>query len=179
MSRPFILLDRDGVINTYTPNVFVSEIERFFFVPGTLEALKKLRAADYGVVVISNQSGIGRGHLTRAELDAVTAKMIADVAAAGARIDDIFYCVHGPDENCRCRKPRPGMLVDAAAKHGFDLARTWFVGDSITDVQAAHAAGCRSALVRTGQARDANVESWREKPEMIEPDLLHFVDRIL
>jgi D-glycero-D-manno-heptose 1,7-bisphosphate phosphatase len=107
------------------------------------------------VVIVTNQGGIGRGYMTEADLAAIHARMLAALEATGGKVEAVVHCPHAPADACPCRKPKPGMLQRAAAEHGLDLARSVFVGDHLTDVQAARAAGCRPVLVLTGRGRAA------------------------
>ena len=142
--RPAIILDRDGVLNERPSGAgYVTRPEDFRWLPGSLEALRLLHQAGYRVIIATNQAGIGRGLMTEEDLEAVHAKMLRDVQAAGAHIEAIYYCPHGPDEECVCRKPKPGMLLQAQRDHLLDLSMTWFIGDDERDGQAAAAAGCR------------------------------------
>jgi D-glycero-D-manno-heptose 1,7-bisphosphate phosphatase len=118
--------------------------------PGALEAVARLCAAAWPVVVFTNQSGVGRGYLTEADLDAIHDRLRRDVESAGGRIVAIYSCLHAPDAGCDCRKPLPGLLLRAAADHGIDIANSYAVGDTPRDIAAGHAAGCRTVLVLTG-----------------------------
>lgn len=146
--RPAVILDRDGVLNIKAPRAcYVTRPEEFEWVEGSLEAVRLLKQAGWLVLVVSNQAGIARGAMTQADLDAVHAKMLADLAAVGAGVDQIYVCPHGWDEGCDCRKPQPGMLFSAQRDHSLDLTRTPFVGDDERDVMAGQAAGCPTILV--------------------------------
>lgn len=144
-----ILLDRDGVINVDSPDA-IREAAAWEPLPGSLAAIAALKAAGFLVGVCTNQQGVGLGTIPPAALDAIHEKFRRALAAEGAALDDLRFCPHRADEGCRCRKPAPGMLTDAMRALGTDGADTIFVGDSIRDVEAAHAAGCHAALVRTG-----------------------------
>jgi len=144
-----ILVDRDGVINRDSPD-FIRTPGEWHALPGSLEALARAQAAGWRLVVVSNQSGLARGHFGIAELNAIHRKLAAELARHGARIDAFFFCPHGPDEQCACRKPRAGLLEDIAARLGIDLAETPFIGDRASDAEAALAAGARAVLVRSG-----------------------------
>lgn len=176
----FLLLDRDGVINVYRPGVYVSTPDDFEFLPGVLETLVLLTRRGVGIIVVSNQAGVGKGLLSPARLAAITDRMRAEVAAVGGKILDVLYCPHRPEDGCDCRKPRPGLFVEAARRYGFDPAGTWFVGDSRRDVEAAAAAGCRSALVLTGQAAiKGGWQDWPVHPDLVALDLAAAVRVIL
>jgi D-glycero-D-manno-heptose 1,7-bisphosphate phosphatase len=153
--RPAVFLDRDGVINENLEGTYVRDWASFRFLPGAIDAIARLNRSGLPVVVVTNQAGIGRGVMTEAALDAIHARMRTALASGGAFVDAVRYCPHTPDDGCDCRKPRPGMLRRAAAELDLDLARSVFVGDHLTDAQAAAAAGCRPLLVCTG--RGANL----------------------
>jgi D-glycero-D-manno-heptose 1,7-bisphosphate phosphatase len=150
MIRPAVFLDRDGVINYNRPD-HVKSWSEFEFLPGVLAALRRLARLQWPIVVISNQAAIGRGMASRQAVDDINARMVKAVQEAGGRIDDIFYCPHRPDEECACRKPRPGLLLRAAERLQLDLGRSFLVGDAESDVLAARAVNCRPVLVRTGR----------------------------
>jgi len=139
---PAIFLDRDGVINVRRPDDYVLDWSQFDFFPGIREALKELSRLHLPMIVISNQSAVGKGLLKPRTLESITKEMYRRLCADGAPLSAVYYCPHRADENCVCRKPRPGLLLEAAADFNIDLARSVFVGDSETDLQAARAAGC-------------------------------------
>ena len=149
-SRPAVFLDRDGVLN-HNRHDYVKSWTEFEFLPGALEALRRLGCLGWPVVVVSNQSAVGRGLVSLAEVEAINARMVAEVQQAGGRLDRVLYCPHHPREACDCRKPRPGLLLQAAEELGLDLARSFMVGDAASDIHAALAAGCRPVLVKTGR----------------------------
>ncbi len=145
-----ILLDRDGVLNRERAD-YVKSWAEFEWLPGVLPALQRLAACALPIVVITNQSVIGRGIATQATIEAIHQRAQQEAAAAGGRIDDFFICPHQPADHCRCRKPQPGLLEQAAAKYQLSLPDSFFIGDAITDYQAAQAAGCQSILVESGR----------------------------
>ena len=162
MQRRALFLDRDGVINAmvYHPDFGLVDSparpEEFTLLPGAATAVRRLRALGFLAIVISNQPGIAKGKFTPALLEAVTAKMHAQLAAGGARLDAVYYCLHHPQAalpeyraRCDCRKPRPGLLRQAAQAWEIDLARSFFVGDGVTDVVAGRAAGCTTVLANS------------------------------
>lgn len=164
-----VLLDRDGVINT-SPRGYVRSADAFTLLPGAAEALGLLTGAGYRLFLVSNQSTVGYGLVEPATLEAINAKLCAEVAAAGGRFAAMYYCVHTPRELCECRKPRPGLLRRAAAEHGFAPRDAVLVGDSDSDIEAARAFGCRAVLVRTGRGE----KTWRQCAESgIWPDEIH------
>ncbi|NJN18113.1 MAG: HAD family hydrolase [Oscillochloris sp.] len=145
-----ILLDRDGVINE-NRDTHVTCWEEFQFLPGALTALRWLYEADFQVFIVTNQAIVGRGIVTRQGIDDIHDQMRATVAAAGGWISAVRYCPHDACDACDCRKPQPGMLFDLAHTYAINLQSTFMIGDALTDIGAAHAAGCRSVLVRTGR----------------------------
>jgi D-glycero-D-manno-heptose 1,7-bisphosphate phosphatase len=147
-----VILDRDGVIN-YDSAGFIKKPEEWKPIPGSLEAIARLNQDGYRVVVATNQSGVGRGLLDMATLNAITDKMHKALAQAGGRIDAVFYCPHTQDANCKCRKPKPGLYEDIASRFNVDLSGTPCVGDSLRDLQAAQQVGAQPILVLTGKGK--------------------------
>lgn len=145
-----ILLDRDGVIN-YERADYVKSWQEFQLLPGVLPALARLATLAIPIVVITNQSAIGRGIVAATVVTALHQRLGDVVTAAGGRIDAFFVCPHHPAVNCGCRKPKPGLLQQAAQQFAFALTETVFIGDAITDYEAACAAGCHSILVKSGR----------------------------
>jgi len=146
-----VILDRDGTINADSDE-FVKTPEEWLPLPGALEAIARLNHAGWHVVIASNQSGLGRGLFDVASLNAMHAKMHRLLAAAGGRIDAVFYCPHAPDDGCACRKPKPGLFEQIGERFGIELANVPTAGDSARDLQAGAAAGCEPHLVLTGKA---------------------------
>lgn len=150
LPRPAIFLDRDGVINRDS-DLFIRSVDEFVLLPGSLEAIARLKEAGWAVVVCTNQSGVGRGLYSMATLDAIHNHLRALLAAVGTEVDGIYTCPHLPDTGCTCRKPKPGMLLRAASELNLDLAASFMVGDAPRDLEAGQAAGARPVLVRTGK----------------------------
>jgi len=143
-----VFLDRDGVINRKAPEPhYVTRWEEMEFLPGAREAIRSLNQAGYFVVVVSNQRCVAKGLITTSELDSLHARMRHEFEGAGARIDAIYYCPHEVQPPCDCRKPKPGMLLEAARTHLIDLGGSWMIGDSDDDVEAGRSAGCSTAQV--------------------------------
>lgn len=145
-----IILDRDGVINQDS-DAFIKNPSEWIAIPGSIEAIGRLSQAGWKVVVATNQSGIARGLLNTQTLGAIHLRMQQSVLDAGGKIDAVFFCPHGPDDNCNCRKPKPGMLQDIAYRFDTDLTDIPIVGDSLRDLQAGANMGCQPWLVRTGK----------------------------
>jgi D-glycero-D-manno-heptose 1,7-bisphosphate phosphatase len=148
-----IFLDRDGVINENRHD-YVKAWDEVRFLPGSLAALARLAATPFLLVLISNQSPIGRGILTTEQVETINRRLVAEIEAHGGRIDGVYFCPHRPGDGCECRKPRPGLLLQAARDLELDLDCSYLVGDAVSDVEAAMAAGCRPILVLTGRGAE-------------------------
>ncbi len=135
-----VLLDRDGVLN-FESYAYIKTPDEWIPIPGALEAVARLTQAGLKTAIVSNQSGLDRGYYDETILAAIHAKIQACLAAVGGHIDAIYYCPHHPDKNCSCRKPKPELLLRAAANFNCDITQTPFVGDRESDVEAAKAAG--------------------------------------
>ncbi len=151
-SKKLVILDRDGVINVDS-DAFIKSPDEWVAIPGSLEAIARLNQHGYRVAVATNQSGIGRGLFDMAALNAMHVKMQKTVAAAGGRIDAVFFCPHTADDNCECRKPKPGMLKMIAERYEIEPEATPVVGDSLRDLQAGAALGFPTHLVLTGKGK--------------------------
>ena len=147
-----IVLDRDGTIN-HDSDQYIKSPAEWKPIAGSLEAIARLTQADWRVVVATNQSGIARGLFDMATLNAIHAELHRAVSQAGGRIDAIFFCPHAADSNCECRKPKPGLLLEIAARLNVELEGVTVVGDSLRDLQAAAAVGAHPRLVLTGKGR--------------------------
>lgn len=176
-----VFLDRDGVINRDSPD-YIKSPEEFHFIPGSRSAIRDLTAAGFAVIVITNQSVIGRKMADKATLEAIFAKMTDGVTARGGRILDIFFCPHTPSDGCDCRKPKPGLLEQASSKYGIDLSLAFMVGDSAKDIECARGAGVgASVLVMTGNGPKA-LATLAEKgahPDFVAADLVEATGWIL
>ena len=148
MSRRAVFLDRDGTLNREIG--YIGDPADLVLVTGVGPALARLAAAGYALVVVSNQSAIGRGVLTAAQVEAVNLRLLAFLDAEGIAVDGLFVCPHAPADGCACRKPAPGLLLQARDGLDLDLAASWMVGDSANDMAAARTAGVRPLLVLTG-----------------------------
>lgn len=171
---PIIVLDRDGVINQDS-DTYVKSADEWIPLPGSIEAIAKLSRAGHQIVVATNQSGLARGLFDLDDLEAMHAKMRALVEDAGGEIAAIFYCPHGPDDNCRCRKPKPGLLDAIEAEFDTSLHGCWLVGDSLRDLQAGLEKGCRPALVKTGKG-EMTLQKMLSEPDVRLADTAVFDD---
>jgi D-glycero-D-manno-heptose 1,7-bisphosphate phosphatase len=149
--RRCVFLDRDGVINeNAAPHEYIRRWNEFRFLPNISDWIRIFKALDFLVIVITNQRGIARGMMTRESVDEIHRNMTRELAAQGARIDDVFMCPH-EEGSCDCRKPKPGMVIEAQAKWNIDLAGSLFIGDSDDDEALASACGVKFLRVRDGR----------------------------
>lgn len=146
IKRKAIFIDRDGVIN-YNRSDYVKSWKEFKFIPGAKKAIKRINETDRLLILVTNQSPIGRGIFTKETLDNIHFKMLNELSAAGAHIDAIYFCPHKPDDGCNCRKPRPGLILRAAEDYNIDLSGSWMIGDSKSDLEAGVKAGCKTLRV--------------------------------
>ncbi|MGE4532424.1 D-glycero-beta-D-manno-heptose 1,7-bisphosphate 7-phosphatase [Halomonas sp.] len=178
-----VILDRDGVINQDS-DAYVKSLDEWLPYPGAIDAIAHLSRAGWAVAVATNQSGIARGYYDKTTLAAMHDELERLVSEAGGEIAHIAYCPHGPDDGCNCRKPLPGLLEQIRTALGMTgLAGSWMVGDSLRDLQAGDAMGCRPVLLRSGKGE----RTLAKHPELLAegsetrvfPDLAAFVDWLL
>ena len=150
LHQKVVFLDRDGVINQDSPD-YIKSWSEFHFLPGSLEALRRLTQHGFRLFIITNQSVINRQMISVETLEDIHDRMRAQIRLHGGKIHDVFYCPHTPEDHCACRKPRPGLLESIARHYGVSLAGVPAIGDSLRDLQAAAAVGARPILVRTGK----------------------------
>jgi len=143
--RKAVFLDRDGTIAKDVS--YCRRPEDFELLPGATEGIRLLNENGYKVIIITNQSGIGRGYFTEVVLKDIHKKMMAVLAVSGAYIDDIYYCPHLPEDDCDCRKPKPGMVIKAVREHDINIAESYFIGDKIQDIETGQAIACRTVLI--------------------------------
>ncbi|MBK6933325.1 MAG: HAD family hydrolase [Saprospirales bacterium] len=152
---PALFLDRDGVINRRVPGDYIRQPADFIPQTGALEALRLLAGRFGRIVVVTNQAGVGKGLMDERDLEAVHRKMLALAQAAGGRIDGVYVCPHRPGSGCTCRKPATGMALQALADFpDIDVAHSWMVGDSVSDMQLGYAMGMKTALI-TGKSEES------------------------
>ena len=178
MHAKMVILDRDGVINHMAEDD-VKSVDEWDPIPGSIEAISRLKKAGYLVTVASNHSGIARGLYSEADLEAMHEKLRKLLATRGVAIDGIFYCPHGPEANCICRKPKPGLLFKIAKQFRIDLPQTPLVGDNISDIQAARMANAKPVLVRTGKGEYVMQHFPEALDVPVYDDLAHFVRETL
>jgi D-glycero-D-manno-heptose 1,7-bisphosphate phosphatase len=155
--KKVVFLDRDGTINRDSA-AYIKDWSEFEFLPRSIEALRDLTAAGFALIVITNQSAVARKLISVAGLENIHSHMKAAVKSGGGKISDIFFCPHMPDDNCDCRKPSPGLVLQAHQKYHIDLPASVMIGDSARDIESAHNAGCGySILVKTGNYQEAQL----------------------
>jgi D-glycero-D-manno-heptose 1,7-bisphosphate phosphatase len=145
-----VFIDRDGVINENRSD-YVKSWDEFKFLDGSLGALARLAQCKLKVVIVSNQSAIGRQRVSREIVEDIHRRMVQQIEQTGGHVDRVLYCPHHPDENCGCRKPRPGLLEQAGRELELDLTRSYLIGDALEDLEAGRTVGCQTLLVRTGR----------------------------
>lgn len=170
MEDKLIILDRDGVIN-HDSTGYIKTPNEWIPIAGSLEAIAALNRAGYKVIVITNQSGIGRGYYSEADLAEIHKKMCQALAAVGGKIAKIYYCPHAPELDCNCRKPKTGMFEQVAHDFKVDLKNVFYIGDKLQDFQAAEAAGCKFILVQTGYGKEALTKIPKNKKVIVAADL--------
>jgi D-glycero-D-manno-heptose 1,7-bisphosphate phosphatase len=176
-----IFLDRDGVINENQAD-YVKSWQEFRFLAGSREAIARLTQAGHRIIVCTNQAAIAQGHVSMETVEDIHRRMLGSINDFGGAIERVYYCPHGKDENCNCRKPRPGMILHACEELDIDLNDAIVIGDSITDLRAGFAAGVRSAiLVLTGLGAEQFYNHHHEAPSpfCIAMNLQHAADIIL
>ncbi len=169
-----VLLDRDGVINRDSA-AYIKSCDEFVFIPGSLEAIRHLTRHDFRIIVVTNQSAVGRHIISERGLKCIFDHMMAAITASGGDITDIFHCPHAPEDGCACRKPATGLIQRAQQKYGLDLSTAVMVGDSARDIECARNAGCgQSILVQTGNGISAEQELRQRQllPDYIAENLL-------
>ncbi|CEK09848.1 D-glycero-beta-D-manno-heptose 1,7-bisphosphate 7-phosphatase [Legionella hackeliae] len=171
-----ILLDRDGVINQDSLH-YIKSAEEFIFLPGSIDAIARLTRAGYRIGVATNQSGVSRGYYTEEELAIIHHKLIQEVQADGGEIAAIEYCIHMPNAGCVCRKPQPGMLKALARRLNCSLSDVPFVGDRVSDIQAAEAAGATPIMVLSPMTDRVGLQDYAHVP--VYSSLIEYVDFLL
>jgi len=175
-----VFLDRDGVLNEERRD-HVKCWEEFAWIPGSREALRRLRGDGFFTIVVTNQSVVGRGLLDSSALEGIHRAMVSEVEQIGGGIDGVYYCPHTPDAGCDCRKPKPGLLLKASEDFSISLRDSYVVTDTMNDVEMAKSVGCMAMLVCTGRGREEirHQSEWRVRPDYILPDLARAVEVIL
>ncbi|MFQ5468683.1 MAG: D-glycero-beta-D-manno-heptose 1,7-bisphosphate 7-phosphatase [Gammaproteobacteria bacterium] len=176
--KQLVVLDRDGVINADSDE-YIKSPDEWHAIPGSIRAISRLTNAGYHIAVVTNQSGLARGFFDIGALNDIHRKMYQEVRKLGGRIDAVLFCPHGPDDDCACRKPKPGMLRELSERLRSDLIDVPMIGDSLRDLQAAQAVGGRPILVRTGKGAMTEESGEGLKNIEIFDDLASVVNELL
>jgi histidinol-phosphate phosphatase family protein len=180
-----VFLDRDGVINKYPGDKeYVKSPEEFSFLSNVKPGLKKLCENGYRLFVVSNQAGVSKGTYTQENLDEITGKMLKELTGEGINISEVYYCIHRPEDNCECRKPKTGLLKRAAEKlkeqgEAIDFKQSYFVGDTIRDIETGKGARLKTILVFSGKEKPENEANWQTAPDFSARDLSEAADLII
>jgi D-glycero-D-manno-heptose 1,7-bisphosphate phosphatase len=160
-----LILDRDGVINEESDH-FVKSPAEWKPIPGSLDAIASAYQFGFTIIVVSNQSGLSRGLFDIDQLNKIHTQMLSDVAKLGGRIEAVFFCPHGPEDRCRCRKPKPGLLLDVGNRLNANLNQATFIGDRASDIEAGQSVGAKFILVETGRGAETK-SSFASDPELL------------
>ncbi len=180
-----VFLDRDGVINEYPGDLrYVTSAAEFRLLPGAIEALVKIRERGFKLYVISNQAGVSKGVYPRAALDSITEGMLSAMRSGGVSIDKVFYCTHREEDNCSCRKPKTGLIEEAALeirRTGAELERqsSFIVGDTLRDIETGKNAGLKTILVFSGKEKPSRAAQWHTVPDYTAADLLEAAEKCI
>ena len=175
-----IFLDRDGVINRDPGNGdYIKSWKEFEFMPGAMDAIKKLNANGYEIFVISNQAGVAKGLYSQDALEEITKNMLSEIEKQGGRIRSVSYCTHNTDAGCDCRKPKTGMIENATKGLDIDFKSTYFIGDSWRDIETGKNIGCRTIFLLTGKEKKEDIKNWTVKPDCVKNDLKEAVEWVL
>jgi len=180
-----VFLDRDGVINKYPGDLdYIKSPSEFHFLPKAKEGLKRLSDSGFKIVVISNQAGVSKGIYTQESLNLITQNMLSELSASKADIYEVYYCTHRQEDNCPCRKPKTGLIEKAVARlkdEGLvaDLKHSFFIGDTVRDIETGKAAGLKTILVFSGKEKPGNADKWQILPDYTAADLSEAADFIL
>ena len=181
--RKTVFIDRDGVVNRdpggWTKSNYVTKWEEFFFIDGSIEALKKLKKAGYRICLVSNQGGVSKGCFTQGDLDKITKKMLAEIEKGGGKIDEVYYCPHHDKDNCNCRKPKTGLIEQAMEKEDVDFKDAFMIGDSLRDIEPGKELGIKTIFVLSGRTPLSEAKDWYIQPDYIKKDLLEAAEYIL
>jgi histidinol-phosphate phosphatase family protein len=175
LAKEAVFLDRDGVVNKKARSPgYIKDWHEFIFLSGVSDAIRRLNEEGFVVVIVSNQRAVAKGIISERTLKDMHAKMISQLCRNGAKIDAIYYCPHDIEDNCQCRKPKPGMLIEAARALSLDLGKSWMIGDKKTDIEAGKKAGCSTILLVRRQQY-----SYKTGADMVAVSLPKAVEKII
>lgn len=164
-----VFLDQDGTVNVGTPTYErVDSVEKVVLLPKTLEALSLLSKLNYFVFFVTNQAGLAEGLITEVQFDEINDKVLELIEPSGIKVEKTFVCPHGEDSQCDCRKPKPGLLINAAREYEIDLSQSWMIGDRPSDVMTGVNAGTKTILVKTGVPTVESPEATKTFPSLLE-----------
>lgn len=175
MKRKFVLLDRDGTIILHRHHL--KDLEQVELIPNVAKAIKQLKNLGLGIIVLTNQSIVGRGYITVSDLQLIHTKILNLLSTEGAAVDAIYFCPHKPEDNCHCRKPNVGLIEQCVKDYHFDPKNAFVIGDNATDIALGHKVGATTFLVRTGYGRRIEKENI-VKPDFVVDDLEQAVSMI-
>lgn len=173
-------MDRDGVVNRYPGHgQYVTRLKDFILLKGAPEAICQLTKAGYKIFIVSNQGGVSKGFYTKKTLKSMTDYMLRGIKKSGGKIDKVLYCLHTSEMNCRCRKPKTGLLEKAVKGRRLDRKNSYFIGDSLLDVKAGKTFGCKTILVLSGREKLKDTSRWDVLPDFIAKTLAHAAKNIV
>jgi len=180
MKNKAVFLDRDGTINIDVH--YLDDPDNFTMYPGVGEGVKTLKDHGFKIIIITNQSGIGRGYFSEAQLSAIHERMIDIFRNYDVRVDDIFYCPHHPDDQCSCRKPHTGLFEKAILRHDIDAARSFMIGDKSLDIEAGKKMGTKTILIPEPHVRNTvllDLKTWKIQPDLIADNFRDAVEWVI
>lgn len=166
MQNKAIFLDRDGVINE--DKGYIGKVQDFIFFPEIFTSLKKLQSNGYLLIVVTNQAGIAKGYFSEKEYHKLDEYMIKELEKSGIIIKKTYYCPHSPEENCECRKPKPGLIYQAQRDYDIDLTSSWVIGDKLSDILAGKRAGCKTILIDSEYVKGLDMKKFNNLNEACE-----------
>ena len=175
-----VFLDRDGVINQFPgKGMYVTDLSRFTFVPGSVQAIRMLKEAGFELFVVSNQGCVSRGLISKEGLDVLTTHMNDELGKHGGKLDGVFYCPHQTSDACDCKKPKTTLFKKAVEGRDVEWKETFYVGDSEEDMAAGKALGCKTVLVLSGRTGLDDVKTLRSTPDYVKKDLWEAAEWII
>lgn len=178
--KKMIFLDRDGVINRNPVYLdYIKKPSEFYFLPGACRAVKMLTDCGFDIVVVSNQGGVAKGLFSKEDLKKIDKKMMRGILASGGRIRKSYYCTHHSAANCKCKKPRTGLVKKAIGKRRLNRKNSYFIGDTERDIATGKKTGIKTIAVLSGYNSKKDIKAWKQKPDFIARDLLAAVEKVV